>query len=429
MAESIEISPRTARRLILGKQGLWPGRRWAGKEGTRAAIHACEHLQLDPLVILARSHDLMLHSRVVGYRPEFFHELTYKERAFFDWGGWLAVRPMEELPYWRVVMRRNREHAGQKLIAEQHATAIEEMRLALRERGTVAPRDFQAADRRAVNSYRGGKDTSLALYYLWRTGEAMTHHREGFERIYAPTESVAPPHLVPEASDADADRFLARKAVSFAGIGRLGPLSGWLGRTVSKAEERALEQELIDAGEIVRVDIEGTQGTQLMPARDVQLLADVDRGRIPTAWAPVETSTEAEVTLLSPLDPVSARGRAKLLFDFEYVWEIYKKPELMRFGRYAMPILWGDRLVGRLDAKMDRKSNTLVVNGVWLESILGPPEPAFLDALGLGVQRAMAFLGTERVDAAAVKHRKVRSRIAALNKRRPRVAHQPAGNL
>lgn len=91
MEQPIELSPRDARRFVLGKQGLWPGRRWVGKEGTRAAIGAVEHLQLDPLVIVARSHDLALHARVANYEARFFGELTYDERRFFDWGGWLAV--------------------------------------------------------------------------------------------------------------------------------------------------------------------------------------------------------------------------------------------------------------------------------------------------------------------------------------------------
>src|SRR5471032_2004238 len=92
----LAVSAQTARRFVLGRQGLWPGRRWKGKTGTRPAMIACEHLHLDPLVIVARSHDLALHSRVVGYRPEFFDTLTYGDRLFFDWGGWLAVRPMAE---------------------------------------------------------------------------------------------------------------------------------------------------------------------------------------------------------------------------------------------------------------------------------------------------------------------------------------------
>ena len=71
-------------------------------------MHAMEYLQLDPLNIIARSQDIALHSRVLDYTPGMWEGATYQQRKFFDWGGWLAVRPMDELPYWRVVMRRER---------------------------------------------------------------------------------------------------------------------------------------------------------------------------------------------------------------------------------------------------------------------------------------------------------------------------------
>ena len=106
----LEISAVTARRYVMGRQGLWPGRRWQGLDGTGAAMRAMEDLQLDPLVVVARAHDLMLHSRVVDYAIGDWATLTYERREFFEWGGWLAVRPMEELPYFRVVMRRERDH-------------------------------------------------------------------------------------------------------------------------------------------------------------------------------------------------------------------------------------------------------------------------------------------------------------------------------
>jgi uncharacterized protein YcaQ len=83
---AITLSRVAARRFILGRQGLWPGRRWKGKRG-----------QLDPLQIVARSQDLALHSRVIDYSPGMW-ERFYEERKFFDWGDWLAVRPMDELP-------------------------------------------------------------------------------------------------------------------------------------------------------------------------------------------------------------------------------------------------------------------------------------------------------------------------------------------
>ena len=105
----LTINLDTARRFILGKQGLWPGRRWRGLKGTAQAMRAMEYLQLDPLQIVARSHDITLHSRVLDYIPGMWEDAAYKKRKFFDWGGWLAVRPMDELPHWRVVMRRERE--------------------------------------------------------------------------------------------------------------------------------------------------------------------------------------------------------------------------------------------------------------------------------------------------------------------------------
>src|SRR6476620_3118059 len=186
----LTINIDTARRFILGKQGLWPGRRWRGIEGTEQAMRAMEYLQLDPLQIIARSHDITLHSRVLDYAPGMWEEVTYRQRKFFDWGGWLAVRPMEELPHWRVVMRRERDgNARLQALARDHADAIAEMRNILCERGEVSNRDFEMATRTRTASYRGRKDSALALYYLWITGEVMTHHRERFERMYTLTEN------------------------------------------------------------------------------------------------------------------------------------------------------------------------------------------------------------------------------------------------
>ena len=413
MTAPIQLSRQTARRFVLGKQGLWPGRRWAGKDGTRQAVIATEHLQLDPLVILARSHDLMLHSRVSAYQPEMFDQLAYGERQFFDWGGWLAVRPMSELPHWRVLMRRNRGHEGWTGTEREHHGAIEEMRAALRERETVSGRDFMASERKAVESYRGSKDSSLALYYLWRVGEAMTHHRERFERVYAASERVAPPEFLRESTDEEAERFMARKAVAFAGIGRIGPLSNPFVRTVTKAEARDLERSLVECGELAGVEVEGWRGANFVLASDLELLETVASGEVPVAWSPIETTTAEEVNFLSPLDPVSARGRAKALFDFDYVWEIYKPAQQMVFGRYTMPILWGDQLAGRLDAKLDRKANTLVVNGIWLEDAATAKSLDFRYALAAGLRRMSLFLDAGRLDATAVADRRLRAAMAA----------------
>src|SRR3981081_2113814 len=95
------------------------------------------------------------------------------------------------------------------------------MRAYLHERGVVGNRGFAMARRTRTQSYRGRKDSALALYYLWRTGEVMTRHRERFERVYALTERVAPPHLICEAGDSETDRFLVKKEIAFDGLSRV----------------------------------------------------------------------------------------------------------------------------------------------------------------------------------------------------------------
>src|SRR5687768_16977068 len=244
----LTIDIQTARRFILGKQGLWPGRRWRGIKGTEQAMRAIEYLQLDPLQIIARSHDITLHSRVLDYKPDMWETVTYKKRKFFDWGGWLAARPMDELPYWRTVMHRERDgdygDRRIRLIARQHAKAIAEMRVILRERGNVSNRDFD-------------KDSATALYYLWQTGEAMTHHRDHFERVYALTEKIAPAHLIRESSGADTDRFLIKKEVSCSGLARIKRTGEAWGRgEPDRAAKKMLEAMLTDE-ELIEVQVEG----------------------------------------------------------------------------------------------------------------------------------------------------------------------------
>jgi len=174
----LTINIDIARRFILGKQGLWPGRRWRGIEGTAQAMRAMEYVQLDPLQIIARSQDIKLHSRVLDYTPGLWEEVAYQQRQFFDWGGWLAVRPMDELPHWRVVMHREREHDTRlRSSARDHADAIVEMRAILHERGTVSNRDFAMATRTRTQSYRGRKDSALALYYSASTTSGKSTSR------------------------------------------------------------------------------------------------------------------------------------------------------------------------------------------------------------------------------------------------------------
>lgn len=415
----MKIDLDTARRFILGKQGLWPGRRWQGLLGTAQAMRSIEYLQLDPLQIIARSHDIALHSRVLDYTPGLWEQVTYEQRQFFDWGGWLAVRPMEELPYWRVVMHRERDgtYGDTRIckIAQEHADAIVEMRAILRERGTVSNRDFAMATRTRTQSYRGRKDSALALYYLWRTGEVMTHHRDNFERVYALTEAVAPAHLIGESDEEAADRFLIKKEVSFSGLERLKRTSdAFHGRGEPERAAKKLRAAMIAQGELIEVMVEGWKAVYYALGSDAELLQALSASRVPAAWAPLATNTTDEVLFLAPLDHVSARGRAKEVFGFAYVWEVYKPAHQRKYGYYTLPILWGDQLVARFDSKLDRTTNTFIILGFWLEHPALGHNEAFAVALARGFARFVTFLGAHKVDATAIDLPLLRQYVAAV---------------
>jgi uncharacterized protein YcaQ len=410
----LTISIETARRVLLGKQGLWPGRRWRGIKGTEQAMRAMEYLQLDPLQVVSRSQDIALYGRVLEYTPGMWERVAYQQRKFFDWGGWLAARSMDELPHWRVVMRRERENdARVRRMARDHADAIVEMRAIVRERGTVSNRDFDMAARTRTQSYRGHKDSALALYYLWRTGEVMTHHRENFERVYALTEAVAPARLIRESDDAEADRFLIKKEISFSGLSRLNRTFESFSRGMPFGNARQIREAMLADGDIIEVQVEGWKDVYCALGSDAKVLRDVNAGRVPKAWTPLETTTTEEAVFLAPLDQVSARGRAKALFGFDYVWEVYKPEHQRKFGHYALPVLWADRLVARFDSKLDRKSNTFIVLGLWLEdNVLGKDE-AFAEALARGFARLVRFLGAGGMDAKAIREPLLRRRVGS----------------
>ncbi len=411
----LTINLDIARRFILGKQGVWPGRRWRGLKGTEQAMRAMEYLQLDPLQIIARSQDIQLHSRVLDYTPGLWEAVAYQKRKFFDWGGWLATRPMDELPHWRVIMRRERDRGPDidtriHKMARDHAEAIVEMRTILHERGIVNNRDFEMATRTRTQSYRGRKDSALALYYLWRTGEVMTHHRENFERVYALTEAVAPAHLIRESDEAEADRFLIKKEVSFSGLSRLDRTQDAFHRGVPFSKAKQIREALLAEGDLIEVQVEGWKAVHYALSSDAKVLRDLNAGRVPKAWKPLETTTTEEVVFLAPLDHVSARGRARVLFGFDYVWEVYKPEPQRRFGYYALPVLWGDRLVARFDSKLDRTTNTFVILGLWLEDQALGKDEAFAEALAGGLARFVTFLGARKLDAKAIREPLLRRR-------------------
>lgn len=416
----IQISKQTARRFVLGKQGLWPGRRWKGKRGTAQAINTCEAVQLDPLNVVARSQDIVLHSRILDYKPEYLYQVAYEDRKAFDYGGWLAMYPMSNLPYFRYHMEQRMQDAYVKHhVPNGYKEVLEFVRSELRTRGPLGNRDFNGK-RLKNQSYRGRKETSVALFDMWLSGELMMHHRNGFDRVYDFRENVAPREFDYVTTEEEADEFFARKSVAFAGLKREASLKtsleDFMYRKYTRSEIVEKTGRWKESGMFAQVQIEGGRDTYLVLGEDLRALEVLEKGRVPKGWNPKETSTLEEVTFLAPLDIVSARGRAQKLFDFEYKWEVYTPVHKRRWGYYVLPILYGDDLVARLDPKLDRTTMTLEIKGFWCEDDAPIKDADFANALGKGLIRFASFVDARKLDISAIRPVRLKKHIQKLIK-------------
>lgn len=408
------ISKQTYRRFLLGSQGLWPGRRFSGLSGTESALRQMQALQLDPLVMVARSQDIAMYGRVLDYKPELLYKMAYEKRKAFDYGGWLMMYPMREFPYWQLHMQRRKE----KGLRWEHFThppkeVVKFVLDELREKGPLGNRDIEG-DAVKAWSYRGRKETSVTLFYLWLIGEVMISTRKGFDRIYDLRERVVPKEFDYSASVEETEDFFGKKHIAFSGIAREPSWKAGLGdfiyRKVTIQEGNERIERLIEKGEVSRIRVEGFKENFLILNSDQPHLSALEAGRVPKAWKHKGLSTSEEVTFLAPLEIVSARGRAKRVFDFEYVWEVYKPAHQRKWGYYTLPILYGDDLVARLDPKFDRTTNTLHILGFWLEDD-APKDGAFADALANGLKRFADMIGAQRIVLNGVKPLSLRSHL------------------
>jgi uncharacterized protein YcaQ len=243
----------------------------------------------------------------------------------------------------------------------------------------------------------------------------MIHNREGFDRIYDLTERVVPAEFNTSAPEQEAEDFFARKAISFVGLMREKrwrvSFADYIWRTVTPEEADERLTALYEQNVIAPIKIEGSKEKWIVLSEDLPDLEALEAGKVPSAWDASGPTTQDEVTIFAPLEIVNARGRAKQVFDFEYVWEVYKPLEKRRWGYYVLPILYGDDLVARLDPKLDRKSMTLHIHGFWLEENAPVNEPAFADALGKGLARFASFVEAGRVEVEAIAPRKLREHV------------------
>ncbi|MCI4324458.1 MAG: winged helix DNA-binding domain-containing protein [Thermoplasmata archaeon] len=365
------------------------------------AVRYVGSVQVDPLDVVGHSQDLVLWGRVEGYRTDHLERAIYRDRSLFEWGGNLQIRPIEELPYLRIVMQRKVEEPRWTLFARRNSGVIRAVLAEVERRGPLGSRDLASTGSGRVTNYRARTEAGLALYYLWLRGDLLLAHRQRGEKMFDLATRTYP-RALREVPVEEAEQHLIFGTLRDLG---LATASEWLayahtriGRSTLRLEWKARVQRWREDGRILETDVDGWKGRRFYVAEAAPDLEALRDGRVPKSWTPCRTSTEEEVVFLSPLERVSGNGRAARLFDFEYVWEVYKPAKDRRWGYYTLPILYGDRLTARIELKFDRGHQLLRVLGFWPEHRLSLRDVAFTSALGRALARMADFHRAVEVD-------------------------------
>lgn len=393
---ALELTAEQARRFLVRRHFLAPPRSLPARaESVLRVVRELGSVQFDPLEVTgARNDDLVLAARIRNYRRGWMERWLYgppAERKLFEaYNKSLNILPVEELPVHRVDWEHweRREGAYQGLL-RRHGDVAAGILERLGREGPLPGSAF--VERNGKRLHWGWGQLSVAravLYALFRTGRIGIVRRLGNVKVYDRLDRLFPAALLatrlPE-EEVRRHQLLSR----FRGVGLLGLRAGaeiWSG-TVSAASRARLTEGMVADGTLRRVRVAGVRDERFMLASDARFL----RG------GPLR---RREVALLAPLDPlVWDRELLRQLFDFDYVWEVYVPAKARKHGYYVLPLLWGDRLVGRIEPRIDRKTGVLRVPAPRLEHRMPRTERLDLEAaLDRALEAHRRLAGAGRIE-------------------------------
>jgi uncharacterized protein len=367
----------------------------ASTEGVREVFRRLGSVQFDPLAVAGRNHDLVLHARVADYDPAWTEELLYQRRELFEvYNKGLSLLPTSELPWYRVSWRIEDRYEGE-LLAER-AEFAHQVLDRIRAEGPLSTLDFERGP--AVEWWWAPTNAVRAVLETYAvSGVLGLARRDGNRRYYDLVERLFPAELL--AQEVPLREQLLHKLLSrFKAHGLLGAggqAELWLGTGPAKPNPKRPEElsraelrgELVEDGVLVPVEVEGLRGPRFVLREELALLA-----------APPDPP--ASVAFLAPLDPlVWDRALLGSLFDFNYIWEVYVPEPKRRWGYYVLPILFRDRLVGRIEPRIDRRNGAVQVIGLWWEEGFAPRRAdGFVDAMRRALKDYLRFAGARRLE-------------------------------
>ena len=391
------IPAATAARLLLEAQGLCedPGRK-ANKREISKLIDRLGFVQVDTINVVARAHDLTLWSRLEGYEPRMLKTLLEKDRALFEhWTHDASVIPVRWYAHWKPrfarAMARIEVHPWwEERMGGRPEEVLDHVRERIRKEGPLKSSDFEheAGER---GTWWAWKPAKAALEALWRAGELAIAGRDHFAKRYDFAERVHPEAHARPMPDEDAQVEWACATASERLVVFTARELAAYWDDIGVEEARSWCEAARKAERIVPVEVESADGSA--PQAGFALADWKDR------WKKAPEAPD-RTRLLCPFDPI-LRDRARCLrrFGFDYRFEAFTPAPKRQFGYYVLPILEGERLVGRLDPKVHRDRGALEVRGLWWEKGIRPTK-ARLKRLDEALESLAVFTGADTLEIA-----------------------------
>jgi uncharacterized protein YcaQ len=395
----LTLTPTQARRLAITRQRLAGPAPGGGPAEMLELVREIGCLQLDPISVVARSHLLVLFSRLGAYDPSTLDELMWQDRQLFEyWAHCASIVPTSDYPLHRPMMERyGATQSAYHVRLREWVAANDALRRHIVERlereGSLPSKRFEGdqAEGWLSTGWTNGRNVSRMLDYLWIKGEIMVAGRAGGQKLWDLAARCLPADTPTAAlPERELVRQAAQRSLRALGVARPAHIQRHFIRGRYPGLARALG-DLEAEGRIVKARIvqDGRDwpGPWHVHADDLALIDRLARDD----WEP-------RTTLLSPFDNlICDRDRTELLFGFRFRIEIYVPKAKREFGYYVLPVLHGDRLIGRVDPAFDRSRRRLVVNAIHVE----PAAPRGVEtrrAITGAIEELAAFLGARAID-------------------------------
>ena len=366
--QMLNVSQKQAGQFILLKQGLLGEYRFSGKDGAYRYVRQAGCIQFDPVDVCGRNAELTLQSRVKGFTRQMLDNLLYRDRLLVDYSDKeLSIWPSEDWPYFAPYRERSRE-LGRSFpgIPELGEEALRY----IRENGPVSSDSLPIEGKIFWHSsmhwsghwHRESPAARSVLEQLYTDGVLLIHHKSGARKYYDLTEKYLPADLLSAPDPCpDESAYLAwrvRRRIGAVGLLWNRRSDAWLGIRMTPEQREQAFARLEKEGAVLPLQVESLRFPLYLLKEDLPLLESVSEGQ----------EYKARLEFLAPLDPMLwDRQLIEALFGFRYSWEIYTPVSKRKYGYYVLPVLYGDRLIGRIEPKADRKSKTLTVLNFWPE--------------------------------------------------------------